>query len=195
MPREMLAVPLALAMVLAAGHVVHAQPPTAPASSRAVPEAPGGHELLWPTRAPEGTLAHPILRRGHDMGLITAGIAGLSLGMVVGVAMASFDVAFGNCESFTGFGTVRVECGTAPFSLIPFAGSILVGSVAMHGSVRGEMILAGGLALAPQVLGIIFLLIGMHGATEDLVSNDDIALRFTPIVSSTEIGASWSLTL
>jgi hypothetical protein len=45
------------------------------------------------------------------------------------------------------------------------------------------------------VLGIIFLLIGMHGATEDLVSNDDIALRFTPIVSSTEIGASWSLTL
>lgn len=197
---------LALSFLLAASSVARAQGlpttfapgelPTAPATSRGV----GPHDALWPRTSPEGALDHPILERGHDMGLISLGIVGLSLGMIVGVAMASFDVSQGNCHEFVSspfsFSSRRVECGSAPFALIPFAGPVLVGSVAFNGFADGGAIAAGTLALAPQIAGLIFLLMGVHGFTEDLVSDPTgLSLRIDPWLSSSQLGASVSVSL
>ena len=165
--------------------------PAAPATSRAVPRS-GGDELLWPAAAPTSAVEHPLLLRGHDMGLISTGIVGLSLGMIVGVVIASFDLAGGNCRDFTSpfFGSSRVECGTAPFALVPFAGSVVVGTVGLHGSVGPETIIPGVIAVAPQIVGLILLLVGLHGYTEDLASSDDLALSLSPLVSDSSLGAS-----
>ncbi len=194
-----------MGVVLAVSAVARAQdrfddPPIAPAGSRAVAPSVDGHELLWPATTPPTALPHPVLRRGHDMGLISAGIVGLSLGMIVGVIIASFDLAFGNCERFTGsFASTRVQCGTAALSLIPFAGSVIVGSVSLgSGSVTAETIIPGGLAIAPQIVGLVLLLMGMHGYTEDLVPEadfGDVVVRVTPILSSSVLGGSLSLSL
>lgn len=185
---------VALSLVLAAATLVtstaHAQqPPAAPETSRAVVSPSEGPLLLWPTTPPADALDHPMLRRGHDMGLISAGIIGLSLGMIVGVVIASLDLAFGNCETRggRGFGTVHVQCGTAPFSLVPLAGSVVVGTVGLDGSVGVASIIAGSLAAAPQIAGLIALLVGMHGYTEDLVG--DVRVRLDPVVSGSQLGA------
>jgi hypothetical protein len=172
----------------------HAQP-TAPATSSPIESASRGTELLWPAHPPEGVLSQPILRRGRDMGLISVGIVGLSVGMIVGIGIASADLAGGNCHNF--FGGVAIQCGTAAFSLIPFAGTVIVGNVGLHGSIDDGLIHTfGTLGLAPQIFGIIFLLVGMHGFTEDLGSrDDDFAVQVLPIVSSSQLGLRVSVSL
>jgi len=72
-------------VVLSLASVAQAQQrPMAPAGSTPIEHAAPGTELLWPANAPEGALREPILRRGRDMGLISVGIVGLSIGMIMG---------------------------------------------------------------------------------------------------------------
>lgn len=191
MARLALGIVLLAAVCTAAPGVARAQLPTAPETSRPVVRAEPGPTLLWPAVPPADTVDHPVLRRGHDMGLITTGIVGLSLGMSVGILMASFDLAGGNCQRF-GFGA-HVTCGTAPFALIPIGGSIVVGNVAFDGSVNAGMVIAGTLAAAPQIAGLVFLLVGLHGFTEDLVG--DVHVRVDPIIGSTLVGARLTVDL
>ena len=191
-------VALALVLSVGASSALAQELPLAPGTSRAVPIDP--HALLWPSETPRSAMSHPILQRGHDMPLITTGIALLSLGMAVGVFIAFSDLAWGNCHDFTGFSFVerRVQCGTAPLALIPFAGSALVGLVGFNGSTDASTGLPGTIAIAPQILGIILLLIGMHGYTEDLVPRTEVGdatLSFVPDVSSTSLGATVRLSL
>lgn len=173
--------------------------PTPPPTSHAASSGPA--DLLWPDAPPAGALHHPILRRGHDMGLISTGIALLSAGMITGVAIASTDLSGGNCRDFTfatGFTGARVSCQNAPLAFVPIAGSILVGSVRFNGSeIDGVMTLVGVVGAVPQILGLVFLLIGMHGFTEDLdeATSSEIAWSLSPILSSTQIGLSLGLTL
>jgi len=131
------------------------------------------------------------------MGLISSGIALLSVGMIVGIGIASADLATGNCREL-GFSSARVSCGNAPLALIPVAGSLLVGTVRFHGTeIDGVETLFGAIGAVPQILGLVLLLVGMHGFTEDLLSEDDIAvaLRLTPWLSGTQLGATLSLSL
>ncbi len=135
------------------------------------------------------------------MGLISTGIALISAGMITGVAIASADLTGGNCRDFsftTSFSDTRVSCQNAPLSLIPIAGSILVGSVRFNGTeIDGLMTLTGIVGAIPQILGLIFLLIGVHGYTEDLgeATSTEIAWSVSPILSSTQVGLSLGLTL
>jgi hypothetical protein len=189
---------LAICLVVSA-HARAQDLPYAPVSSAPIPASSEGTELLWPARTPDTALAHPVLRRGRDMGLISVGILGLSVGMIIGIGIASADLAGrGNCHEFAppSFVLTQVQCGTAPFALIPFAGSVLVGTVSFHGSVTAETILPGTLALAPQIMGLVFLLLGMHGFTEDLGSRDDaVAVNVVPLLSSSELGLRVSMSL
>lgn len=198
--RVLLRMLLVLGIALASASPAAAQEasmPTAGPTSRAVDaSAP----LFWPASPPEGALTHPVLLRGHDMGLISTGIALLSVGSIVAVIIASLDLTIGNCHEFTFFPTTRMieheECGTAPLALVPIAGSVLVGNVGFHGSTDIGTILPGSLALAPSIVGLIFLLVGVHGFTEDLVSGDgDLAFRIDPMLSSSAAGASLTVRL
>ena len=190
-------VPIALVIVL--GFATHASAqtlPEPPPTSRPVADL-GGPELVWPATTPEAAFPRPILRRGRDMGLISSGIALLSVGMIVGIGIASADLATGNCREL-GFSSARVSCGNAPLALIPVAGSLLVGTVRFHGTeIDSVETLFGAIGAVPQILGLVLLLVGMHGFTEDLLSEDDIAvaLRLTPWLSGTQLGATLSLSL
>lgn len=170
---------LAIALSFAVSTPAYAQPPRAPSTSRDVSGSSGsdGAPLLWPaTPPPEGTLDRPMLLVGHDMPLLTAGIVMLSLGMAMNVIVASLDVSVGNCADF--FPPARMECGTAPFALVPLAGGVLLGTVHFHGDhiATAVPIVVGLSSLAPQVFGLVLTLIAVHGHTEDLVSRDVLAV-------------------
>lgn len=169
---------LAIALSLAASTPAYAQPPRAPSSSRDVSGSLGrdGRPLFWPTEPPAGTLGRPVLLVGHDMPLLTAGVVMLSLGMAMNVIVASLDVTAGNCADY--FPATRMECGTAPFALVPLAGGVVLGTVHFHGDhiATAVPIVVGLSSLAPQILGLILTLVAVHGHTEDLVSRDVLAV-------------------
>ena len=117
-----------------------------------------------------------VLLVGHDMPLLTAGVVMLSLGMAMNVIVASLDVTAGNCADY--FPATRMECGTAPFALVPLAGGVVLGTVHFHGDhiATAVPIVVGLSSLAPQILGLILTLVAVHGHTEDLVSRDVLAV-------------------
>jgi len=180
--------------VLACSRLAAAQAsvPAPPSSSRPVTTTGYARELLWPAAPPERGVEHPILYVSHDFGLITAGILLLTAGMGVGVAYAMADASGGNCRDF--FPTFHaVECGSEPFALVPFAGPILVGSVHFRGEYDDGWPLGAGLiALAPQILGLVLLLMGVHGTTADVVPRDPVVAGFDvsvlPFASSHALG-------
>ena len=173
--------------------------PAAPATSRGVVSSGYAVELLWPAAPPRGATEHPVARSGHDFGLISGGIVLLSLGMLVGVAIASVDAANGGCRDYARVSSALVDCGSEPFALIPIAGAALVGGVAFHGH-RDDAwpFVAGLIAAAPQLFGLVLLLIGVHGQTYDILPRariDGIALRAMPMISTSVLGLELGLSL
>jgi hypothetical protein len=170
--------------------------PAAPPTSSGVTLASDGSAILWPTTTPDVALRHPILRRGRDVGILTAGILLLTVGASIGVGMAANDALNGNCISFrpVGFGvsSTHVSCDTGYLAFVPVAGSMLVGSLNLHGPAPDTgWIVLGSLAVVPQIVGLILVMFAAHGYTEDLVSLDDTdeaSVTFVPLVSGTELG-------
>ena len=141
-------------------------------------------ELLWPAPPTyETVVEHPYLHRGHDLGLISVGVTLLSVGTALGLVLGLCDsLALANS---TGDGWT--------FGFIPFAGGILSITATLEGTrSRSSVLMIGApFGTLAQVIGVIALMVAVHGHTEEVAPSVSIAgmrLHVMPYASGSDAG-------
>lgn len=148
-------------------------------------------ELLWPAAPPSiGAIERPRLQRGHDLGLVAAGVTLMSLSLSLQLVVGALDQAARNCQDPASFRSLA--CDSWAFGFVPLAGGFLVGMTSVHGN-RSNIVpgvFAGPLLLVPQLVGVVLLLVAVHASTEELVPG----VELTPYASTTEGGLAATVT-
>lgn len=130
---------------------------------------------LWPDPPASLSLGieEPRLTRGRDAGLIGVGLALAIVGLGGSIGLGIYDAAHASClgAPVRGLGEQPTACDAGGLALVPVVGGLLASTVALGGRrvSNGGTILAGALLGGAQLVGIVLLMVAVHGYTEDVV--------------------------